>query len=217
MERDKQNSLPDWNKNLIDNLAFIKKNSRYPFRQLTWRAIPRVFLLCLVVNMFFKTFLMPAIITKPMTYIALLLIILATAGVYWSIWDILRFRCIATNRTASENESLIGAFLKDQQLKYYQHPQLPELFQIISRPLGNNSRQHEVMVFIVCENKIMISSHIAALSQHQSSDKTLSSRITNLLPTTDFTPVKSRNFRKMARQLEQWLIVKDDKQQFMLS
>ncbi len=111
-------------------------------------------------------------------------VVLGIFGVANSYYNILRFKSIRTPFFANENMRLVEEFLRSQQLNLYRHPQAPEVFQILSRPLGN-TEQREVMIFIANDKCILINSHF--------------------INTKWTISPQSRNYRNMASRLKEWL------------
>jgi len=120
-------------------------------------------------------------------WIAVTMVTVLPAIAVYQYLNILKFARVPTPFFGNENRKLLEDFLQSQQLAVYRHPQAPEVYQIISKPLGNSSYEmREVMIFIADDKRILINSHFV--------DQTFSA----------FTP-PSRNYRKMANRLKEWI------------
>jgi len=180
-------SGPQWTNSLVGDIIFIKKHLRYPFSKKT---VPSLLLLTtfviLMSRMLWFTFFISG---KAPVYVWIALILLVTVCtciLLYQYFSLIRFKSIPTPFYANENRVLLDKFLKSQQLATYTHPALPEVLQIVSRPLGNSkSETREVMIFIADDKRILINSHF--VNQKYS-----------------LTPPSS-NAGKMAGRLREWL------------
>lgn len=89
--------------------------------------------------------------------VPLMLILVFTS--FYRYWQGLKFRVIADSFPADANRRLIQQFLASEHLAVYRHPEVADVFQIMSRPLGNNTDEREVMVFIADDNRVLLNSH----------------------------------------------------------
>jgi hypothetical protein len=180
-------SGPQWNSKLLKDLIFIKKNLRFPLGKIT--IIPLLAMFPILTLSFItlskkfsdpqRTNLAPAIL------VLLLLLVMPILG-FLRLLSALKFKMIATPFFAVENMELLQRFLKSQHLAFHRHPDAPELFQILSRPLGNfKNEQREVMVFIADDKRILINSHFTEQKF-------------GVAPS-------SKNAKRMAASLEEWL------------
>jgi hypothetical protein len=100
----------------------------------------------------------------------------------------LRFVSVHTPYDMAQNMHLVQQFLGAMHLAVFQHPEAPEVIQIISSNIhrsGDRPEQREVMVFIADDKRILVNSHF-----------------TN----TRFTLVQSAgNYKKMAAGLQKWV------------
>lgn len=71
----------------------------------------------------------------------------------------LRFRPVPALPTTTENIRLLLSFLQHHHFAYQQHPQAPEVFQIISRNISASGEDREVLVFIADEGRVLLNSH----------------------------------------------------------
>jgi len=177
-----------WNNTLLDDLAFIKKKQRYP---LSRKTIPSTILIAFFVLMISRLSFVGLLLNHKSNiamsvFTVVIMTVVFISGIL-SYWRTLRFSCITTPYFESENRALIELFLKSQHLNMYRHPKAPEVFQILSRALGNKQDQREVMIFIADDHRILINSHF--INQKWT-----------------ITP-QSRNYRKMASQFKQWLTI----------
>ena len=177
---------PQWNSQLIDDLSFIKKHHRYPLSRKT--LVPTLSLLLILASgcwMIYSTVFRHRIEITATIWVVLLVLAVCILGAIYNYYNILRFKSIPTPYPSSENRKLVDEFLASQQLNIFRHPQAPEVLQILSRPLGNNTEQREVMIFIADDNRILINSHF--INQKWT-----------------ISP-QSRNYRIMANRLKEWI------------
>ena len=180
------NAGAQWNNSLLDDLVFIKKNLRYPMSKKT---LPSAALIGILLFFISRTLWM-TMLTGMHGHVAVAIFLGVMMGIIFlsgilRYYRTLQFRSIPTPYFAAENMKLIDTFLRMQQLNLYRHPRAPEVFQILSRPLGN-SEQREVMIFIADDKRILINSHFI-------NQKWIIS-------------AASKNTNGMARQLKQWLL-----------
>lgn len=175
-----------WESRILKDLAFIKQHRRFPISR---RTIAPLTVFATVVLLSLRL-LWPILIFRSKTaslpyFIAAAIVIPLLIAVYQYI-NILRFAQITTPFHLAENRDLVIAFLKQQQLAYAVHPDAPEVIQIMSRNLSTTKGEsREIMVFIADDKRILVNSHF------------ITSGFTIMPP--------SRNYKKMANQLHQWL------------
>jgi hypothetical protein len=99
----------------------------------------------------------------------------------------LRFISIPTDYHTTENMALVQDFLKRQHLAHSQHPQIPEVFQILSKNINPGDENREVLIFIAADKKILLNSHFttswgffARRRHHNEMAKMLKDYINNL-------------------------------------
>lgn len=175
-----------WESRILKDLAFIKQHRRFPISR---RTIAPLTVFATVVLLSLRL-LWPILIFRSKTaslpyFIAAAIIVPLAIAIYQYI-NILRFAQITTPFRLAENRDLVIAFLKQQQLAYVVHPDAPEVIQIMSRNLSTTKGEsREIMVFIAEDKRILVNSHF------------ITSGFTIMPP--------SRNYKKMANQLHQWL------------
>lgn len=175
-----------WESRILKDLAFIKQHRRFPISR---RTIAPLTVFATIVLLSLRL-LWPVLIFRSKTaslpyFIAAAIIVPLIIAIYQYI-NILRFAQITTPFRLAENRDLVIAFLKQQQLAYAVHPDAPEVIQIMSRNLSTTKGEsREIMVFIADDKRILVNSHF------------ITSGFTIMPP--------SRNYKKMANQLHQWL------------
>jgi hypothetical protein len=176
---------PQWNNSLFDDLAFIKQHLRYPMSKKTLPSAALIgILLFFISRALWMTMLTGLHGHVAVTiFLGVMMAIIFVSGIQ-RYYGTLRFHSIPTPYFATENLKLVETFLRMQQLNLYRHPKAPEVFQILSRPLGN-SEQREVMIFIADDKRILINSHFINQKWVLSA--------------------ASKNANGMARQLQQWI------------
>ncbi|OJW77417.1 MAG: hypothetical protein BGO69_18750 [Bacteroidetes bacterium 46-16] len=121
-------------------------------------------------------------------FVLILLIILPVIFGIYRYAQTLRFVSVPTPYNMLQNRQLVQQFLAAMHLAVFQHPEAPDVLQIISRniqPSGYKNEQREIMVFIADDKRILVNSHF-----------------TN----SGITLVRSAgNYRKMAKGLEKWI------------
>jgi hypothetical protein len=180
------NAGPQWSSKLIDDLSFIKKHHRYPLSKKT--LIPTFSLLLIVACsswMIYTTVFRHKMEISAIIWFVLLLLAVSVFGAIYNYYNLLRFKTIPTGYASLENRKLVDEFLTSQQLNVFRHPQAPEVLQILSRPLGNNTEQREVMIFIADDKRLLINSHF--INQKWT------------------VSPQSRNYRIMANRLKEWM------------
>lgn len=180
----------DWDNELVSQLSFIKKHLRYPLNKTTL-APTLLFLLLtgLIMRVGFASYsLRHSHGTGLLSYLLALLILLPVGFSIYRYIQTIRFVSVPTPFGAAQNMQLIQQFLKAMHLAVFQHPDAPEVFQIISKNIrasGLKDEQREVMVFIADDNRILLNSHFTG---------------------SGFTLIPSAgNYRKMAEGLKKWL------------
>jgi hypothetical protein len=183
-------SDPKWSNHVLNDILFIKKHLRYP---LSKKTIPPAFMLTLAIvyisRLFWITVVLHSKVGSLLNWLLICLVFILIVAPVYRYWQIFRFTAIPTPFFANDNGKLVEEFLLAQQLLVYRHPQSPDVFQIASRPLGNNTDQREVMVFIADDKRILINSHF------------INQRF--VLSTA------SRNYKMMAKMLKEWLAARE--------
>lgn len=151
---------PIWESRLVKDIDFIKKHMRYPFsaRTLAPTAVIGVMTLLIlaIIALSVKNSSTRIETRRLLPVIFLFVPLLVSASRYIKT---LKFRSIPASLSASENAQLIESFLKSQRLVTFRNPEVPEIFQIISKNVSAYKEQREVMIFIADEGRILINSH----------------------------------------------------------
>ncbi len=176
----------EWKDSLAEDLTFIKEHKRY---RISKRTMPSVLLF---VSFLVSTayMLRTSLMISYKGHVALsiglvlLLLLLAVSHIVRYMRS-LRFQTIGTPFVMNENVKILASFLKAQGVNVYHHPKKKEVVQILSRPLGNNPNQREVMVFIADDNRILVNSHFAGMKWGMASS--------------------SSNAGRMAKKLAEWV------------
>lgn len=180
-------SDPKWEHSLYNDLSFIKQHLRY---RISKKTVPATAILAMILFFASRTIWMAFLASKMQDvvmslFVVLMMCIVLATGIrrYWrTLW----FRKIETPYYAADNIKLIDDFLRSQQLNIYRHPRAPEVFQIVSMPIGKDETKREVMIFIADDKCILVNSHF-----------------TNQKWTI---PAQSNNAARMAKQLEAWVV-----------
>ena len=180
---------PQWSNELVAQLSFIKRHLRYPLNRRTL-APTLLFLLltAVILRIGFASYtLRHSHSNGLLSWLLAFLILLPVCFSIYRYIQTLRFASVATPFPAVQNMQLIQQFLNAMHLAVFQHPDAPEIFQIISRDIqsGYRNEQREIMVFIADNNRILLNSHFTG---------------------TGFTLIPSAgNYKKMAQGLKKWL------------
>lgn len=155
-----QHQEDKWQRNLLSDLDYIKMHLRYPWKNgmkaplYVAATFIAVYIALLLVDRLWAT--------AKNDFIHFFLPLSALALAILSIihyLNSLRFTAIETGLGKNLNRQLLFSFLLKKQLLSYEHPQCPDIIQILSRPVNINSEQREVLVFIATENRILVNSH----------------------------------------------------------
>jgi hypothetical protein len=156
----------DWQKNIFRDLAYIRKNLRYP-----WKRGMKMPLIFSVIFLLFAstTFLMEMFVLTSLKessrqilfqfIFPLSAIILTTVAIYQYLAS-LKFTELRTGLPKSLNQQLVLSYLKQKHLLVYHHPDCPDIMQILSRPLNSQSNQREALIFIADEQRILLNNHL---------------------------------------------------------
>lgn len=149
-----------WQNSIVNDLGYIKKHLRYPWKSgmKTPLFMAAGFALLSVV-----LFLLAIIIARTgndfiLYFWPLNSLLLAAISSFYYLKS-LKFTTIETGLEKEGNQQLIHSFLQEKQLLVYEHPQCPDIMQILSRPVNISSEQREVLVFIAAENEVLVNSH----------------------------------------------------------
>lgn len=147
-----------FNKEILAQLGFIKKHLRYPIsRRMILLALPLLtvipallYFLLIGQNSNYKAqILLPVLLG--------VLLVVASRRTYQS----LHFLSIPAHRLCSKNLVLLQQFLAENHFAFARHPEAPEVFMIMSRELGRQKEEREIVVFIADDNRILVNSHFA--------------------------------------------------------
>jgi hypothetical protein len=152
-----------WNSKLIGQIGFIKKHLRYPINKHTARPF---FLLAAmlpgaafmiysgvftrITSSYGKAWL-PVVL---MTFFLLTGVVMARRFL-----KTLRFMALPARRSMAENMQIMEQFLQAHHFAIGRHPQMPEVFQVISQPIPSLKGAREVVIFIADDKRILINSH----------------------------------------------------------
>jgi len=149
-----------WQNSIVNDLGYIKKHLRYPWKRgMKAPLFVAAGFVVLAVVLFLLSITIGGANNAFMPYFwPLSLLLLAVISSFYYLKS-LKFSRIETGLEKAGNQQLIRSFLQEKQLLVYEHPQCPDIIQILSRPVNINSEQREVMVFIAAENGILVNSH----------------------------------------------------------
>ena len=185
---DKGHPSPNWEHTILKDLSFIKKNLRYPIngKTLAPTIVIGIGLLFLLRTVWLS------LLIRNSSFFPYLIAVIVVIGIVASILRylrVIRFTSITSPYFLSDNIKAIEHFLQSQHLTFAQHPEAPEVFQILSKNLGFRREQREVMVFIADDKRILVNSHF--------------------IPQKYTISQPSGHARGMARMLENWLYSTD--------
>lgn len=151
-----------WDNRLVRDMAYIKKHLRYPVTGktlmpvLVWGA-----LLLLAVSLVTVSIIWGGRDGRRFPFLLFSINIFTFAVIGIRYLQTLKFSQIRTDLFVQENISILESFLKAQQLLVFRHPELSEVFQILSRNLLYSSKEEkrEVIIFIADDKRILINSH----------------------------------------------------------
>lgn len=183
----------NWQNDLLRDLAYIKKHKRYKLGKKTIAPAGIVTLVLLTIARLVWPLLFLNFTAEHtqqsslLQWVFTLSIALLLLTVVYSFFKVLKFESLKTPHYIQENIVLLHKFFTNNHLAYTQHPEAPEVFMIVSRNLDANAKNdyREVMVFIADDKQILVNSHFTG-------------KKFNITP-------PSRNFRRMAKQLQSWL------------
>lgn len=92
-------------------------------------------------------------------YLIIIISLAANLLVLMKYYQTLRFRPVPAMPAATDNIKLLLNFLQSNHFAFHQHPQAPEVFQILSRNISAVGEDREVMVFLADEGRILLNSH----------------------------------------------------------
>lgn len=149
-----------WDDSLANSLSFIKRHRRYPFSQMT--LMPLITSLALLASLIWLTFDFLSSGTRTGSSFPFLIVFLMAVPILAAIsryFNLIRFRAIHTPFALSENMKIVQRFLEEQKLVTFRHPEMPEIFQIISKNISAVGEDREVLIFVADDQRILINSH----------------------------------------------------------
>lgn len=174
-----------WESRLLNDLVYIKKHGRYPLNRRTILPVGGILLFIFFILRFAWPVLLLGKDSALVPYMIVGVGLLGISSVILRYINVLKFRRLTTPLHLQGNISLLMEFFKNQHLAFTQHPEAPEIFMILSRPLGGNDDNREVMIFIADDRQVLVNSHF-----------------TNQKFTV--TP-PSRQYKQMAARLHKWI------------
>lgn len=157
-------SQPEWDSSLIKDLAFIKKNLRYPISKK--QLLPGLIGLVGLIIMIQSASLILARRHGVLDFLILGAMLLMIIIIIRRTMEALKFISISTPFVLADNIKVLHDFLEGQHLVVFRHPEAPEVFQIISRNIDAFKDVREILVFIADDNRILINSHFTSASQN---------------------------------------------------
>ncbi len=176
-----------WNADLIGQLAFIRKHKRFPVNRRTLTPLLTIAVACLGLPVWILLMMVrhqDSGRTAP--YWLLLLIWLPVLVGFFRYFRSLRFVSLPAYPLLADNMNLVQRFLEDSHFLFGQHPEAPEVFQMISRNLGRKEELREVLFFIADDGRVLLNSHFSG-------------------KTFGVMPPSSGHSRNMARMLKRFL------------
>jgi hypothetical protein len=152
-----------WDEQLVKDLAFIKKNRRYPFSRMTLMPLLTTLLLLTYLVWPFWRYISGE--KKSDLAVVLVVVVLMSVPVLISFVRYLRlisFKVVPTPYSLSENMKQLQKFLEEQHLLVFRHPKAPEVFQIISTNISAMGEDREVLIFLADDNRILVNSHFSS-------------------------------------------------------
>lgn len=147
---------PKWDNRLLQNLPYIRANLKYPFiSKGIWPLAIWGVLLTVLCYFLYTTMSLEHRVWYTFGFWFIMLI-LPYMGQIARYAKSLRFTIVNTGCTVHENKQLIVAFLHSLEIAVYQHPDVPEVFQITSRTTGAG---REIILFIADDNRVLINGH----------------------------------------------------------
>lgn len=174
----------NWENTILKDLTFIKQRGRYPVSKRTLAPTLIIGLFFLAIARFAWVFFIVKDNNFFVYFISAMALLTIVASVLRYIRTI-RFMSIITPFFVAENRALLKKFMQAEHLAFFQHPEAPEVFQILSKNISATNEQREVMVFIADDKRILVNSHFTGQK-------------------FTLTP-PSKHYRQMAKMLEDWI------------
>lgn len=152
-----------WSSDLVNELSYIRQHLKY--RPKVKRILPAVFsgifLVLLVLTIAASIYERAGRGENPSTlsiFMAIAVLANFSAGIFRYLQS-LKFISLPTDYHLAENRLLVEEFLKRHHLAYAQHPDIAEVFQILSRNISAGREDREVLLFIADDRRILLNSH----------------------------------------------------------
>lgn len=160
------NGNAHWQSDLVSELAYIKQHLKYKPKLV--RLLPAVFsglfVILLIVTVSVAIYYQAGTGERrgPFSIIwaASMCMIFAASVVRYL--QSLKFISIPSDYHLTENIVLVQSFLRSRRLAFSHHPQIPEVFQILSRNISAGKEDREVLLFIADDKRILINSHFTS-------------------------------------------------------
>lgn len=148
---------------LLEDLNFIKKYRRYPFRRMT--LMPFLISGLLIASLFRfipGAYFLAGLKTAPAFLMIIILCIFPMVVTIKRYINLIRFFEVKTPFSLSQNLFLLKKFLSENHFLVFHHPKAPEVLQIISKNIDAFGEEREVLIFIADEKRILINSHFSS-------------------------------------------------------
>jgi hypothetical protein len=152
-----------WSSNFVEEVAYIKQHLKY--KPKLSRFIPAIFsgvFLILLVILVAASVYYKAENGEPLNLFNIVMfasILVMFLGSIFRYLQSLKFISIPTEHYLAENSVLIQGFLRDHHFASSRHPEIPEVFQMLSRNISAGKEDREVLIFIADDKRILINSH----------------------------------------------------------
>lgn len=149
---------------LLKDLFFIKKHKRYPFKRMTLMPLAASGIMLVALILFLARMLPFANSSykHATSYIVFTLMVVPVIIACKRYVDIIRFYTVKTSFYLLENRKLLQQFFESQHFAFFNHPDAPEIFMMLSKNISTAGDEREVAVFIADDKQILINSHFAA-------------------------------------------------------
>jgi hypothetical protein len=154
-----------WQNSRVDDIAYIKKHLRYKptlktfLPAIFWGGFLLLVLILLAASVYVKITGNEKI--KDFNVLVTLSIVIPFTANIVRYLQSLKFISLPTGFHIAENSLLLEQFLKSKYLACSRHPDIPEIFQILSRNLSAGKEDREVLIFIADDQRILINSHFS--------------------------------------------------------
>lgn len=152
-----------WNKELVRELAYIKQHLRYKpkISKLLPAIFSGIFLLLLVVTVATSAYYKISN-GKELSALAIAMFSIIVANFIASMvryMQSLKFISIPTGLYLSDSVATLQSFLHHHKFAFTRHPEMPEVFQIMSRNISAGKEDREIVLFVADDNRILMNSH----------------------------------------------------------